>query len=147
MPVGTVTDGKITRLTDFSAFVELEPGMRVWSMSQISERVEKPSDVLTEDRWSGKGHKPQAEPRRIGLSIKEVEEEIRPERPATTNRSKTKQEEPLGGATIGELVGDILKQHELAGQADADSGEAESVGEESEQSGDDAAESGTGKDE
>lgn len=149
-PVGTVTDGKITRLTDFGAFVELEPGIEgLVHVSQISrERVEKPSDVLTEGQMvQVKVISLRQEQRRIGLSIKEVEEEIRPERPATTNRSKTKQEEPLGGATIGELVGDILKQHELAGQADADSGEAESVGEESEQSGDDAAESGTGKDE
>ncbi len=41
-------DGKITSLTDFGAFVELEPGLEgLIHVSQISnERVEKPSDVL-----------------------------------------------------------------------------------------------------
>ncbi|NLU41302.1 MAG: bifunctional 4-hydroxy-3-methylbut-2-enyl diphosphate reductase/30S ribosomal protein S1 [Firmicutes bacterium] len=135
-PVGTVTDGKITRLTDFGAFVELEPGIEgLVHVSQISrERVEKPSDVLKEGQMvQVKVISLRQEQRRIGLSIKEVEEEVRPERPSTTNRSKAKQEEPQGGATIGELVGDILKQHELAGQADADSGEAEAAGDSSEE--------------
>jgi ribosomal protein S1 len=41
--------GKVTSLTDFGAFVELEPGLEgLVHVSQISnERVEKPSDVLT----------------------------------------------------------------------------------------------------
>jgi len=41
-------DGKITSLTDFGAFVELEPGLEgLVHVSQISEeRVEKPTDVV-----------------------------------------------------------------------------------------------------
>lgn len=41
-------EGKVTSLTDFGAFVELEPGLEgLVHVSQIStERVEKPSDVL-----------------------------------------------------------------------------------------------------
>lgn len=46
--VGTEVTGKVARMTDFGAFVELEPGVdALLHVSQISkEHVEKPSDVL-----------------------------------------------------------------------------------------------------
>ena len=46
--VGNVVEGKVARMTDFGAFVELEPGVdALLHVSQISkEHVEKPSDVL-----------------------------------------------------------------------------------------------------
>jgi small subunit ribosomal protein S1 len=102
-PLGSTVKGKVTRLMDFGAFVELEPGIE--GLVHISEvahtRVRRPGDivqvgqevdvkVLTIDR----------EQQRIGLSIKaaqakpveesaaedeeEVVEEIRPPRPRTT---------------------------------------------------------------
>ncbi|MCR5835091.1 MAG: 30S ribosomal protein S1 [Lachnospiraceae bacterium] len=47
--VGNEVTGKVARMTDFGAFVELEPGVdALLHVSQISkEHVEKPSDVLT----------------------------------------------------------------------------------------------------
>ena len=47
--VGNVVEGKIARMTDFGAFIELEPGVdALLHVSQISRaHVEKPSDVLT----------------------------------------------------------------------------------------------------
>lgn|GEM_PF-47597 len=113
-PVGTVTDGKVTRLTDFGAFVELEPGIEgLVHVSQISRhRVEKPSDVLQEGQMvQVKVISLKLDQRRIGLSIKEVENEISSYRSNST--SSQKHEEPTSGATIGELVGDILKQHDF----------------------------------
>ena len=46
--VGNVVEGKIARMTDFGAFIELEPGVdALLHVSQISRaHVEKPSDVL-----------------------------------------------------------------------------------------------------
>ena len=46
--VGSEVKGKVARMTDFGAFVELEPGIdALLHVSQISrEHVEKPSDVL-----------------------------------------------------------------------------------------------------
>ena len=46
--VGNVVEGKVARMTDFGAFVELAPGVdALLHVSQISkEHVEKPSDVL-----------------------------------------------------------------------------------------------------
>ena len=47
--VGTVITGKVARMTDFGAFVELAPGVdALLHVSQISRaHVEKPSDVLS----------------------------------------------------------------------------------------------------
>ena len=46
---GNVVEGKVARMTDFGAFVELEPGVdALLHVSQISqEHVDKPSDVLS----------------------------------------------------------------------------------------------------
>ncbi|MEG0688861.1 MAG: S1 RNA-binding domain-containing protein, partial [Hungatella sp.] len=46
--VGNIVIGRVARMTDFGAFVELEPGVdALLHVSQISrEHVEKPSDVL-----------------------------------------------------------------------------------------------------
>lgn len=46
--VGTIIKGKVARMTDFGAFVELAPGIdALLHVSQISrEHIEKPSDVL-----------------------------------------------------------------------------------------------------
>ena len=48
MAVGSVVKGKVARMTDFGAFVELEPGVdALLHVSQISkDHVDKPSDVL-----------------------------------------------------------------------------------------------------
>ena len=46
--IGTVVTGRVARMTDFGAFVELEPGVdALLHVSQIArEHVEKPADVL-----------------------------------------------------------------------------------------------------
>lgn len=48
MPVGSVVEGEVVRVTDFGAFVELETGIEgLVHISELSEeRVEKPSDVI-----------------------------------------------------------------------------------------------------
>ena len=47
--VGTIVKGKVARMTDFGAFVEIEEGVdALLHVSQIAkERIEKPSDVLS----------------------------------------------------------------------------------------------------
>jgi ribosomal protein S1 len=47
--VGNIVTGKVARMTDFGAFIELEPGVdALLHVSQISkEHVDKPSDVLS----------------------------------------------------------------------------------------------------
>ncbi|MDO4262291.1 MAG: 30S ribosomal protein S1 [Eubacteriales bacterium] len=74
--VGNVVEGVVARMTDFGAFVELEPGVdALLHVSQISrEHVEKPSDVLKVGQeiqakvvdFNGEDHK-------ISLSMKALE--------------------------------------------------------------------------
>ena len=48
MPVGSVVEGEVVRVTDFGAFIELETGIEgLVHISELSEeRVEKPEDVV-----------------------------------------------------------------------------------------------------
>ena len=76
VPVGSTIKGTVVRLTDFGAFVQLEPDLdALCHVSQIStKRLEKPSDVLkVGDEVMAKVIKIQPESRRISISIKEVQ--------------------------------------------------------------------------
>jgi ribosomal protein S1 len=76
--IGGVYEAKVVNLTDFGAFVELEPGVEgLVHVSQISRRrVEKPSDELKVGEVRNvKLLDVDLENRRIKLSMKEVEEE------------------------------------------------------------------------
>lgn len=71
--VGNVVTGRVARMTDFGAFVELEPGIdALLHVSQISrEHVEKPSDVLkVGEEVTAKVVDFNPEDRKISLSIK-----------------------------------------------------------------------------
>jgi small subunit ribosomal protein S1 len=48
-PVGSEISGEITSVTDFGAFMRLEPGIEglIYSSELAAERVEKPSDVVS----------------------------------------------------------------------------------------------------
>ena len=71
--VGNIVRGRVARLADFGAFVNLEPGIdALLHVSQISsERVEKPSDVLkVGDEIVAKVTELNAADKKISLSIK-----------------------------------------------------------------------------
>ena len=73
---GSVVEGKVARMTDFGAFVELEPGVdALLHVSQISrEHVEKPSDVLSVGQViSAKVVDFNEDDRKISLSMKALE--------------------------------------------------------------------------
>jgi len=70
---GSIVTGKVARMTDFGAFVELEPGVdALLHVSQIArEHIEKPSDVLkTGQEVTAKVVDFNEEGRKISLSIK-----------------------------------------------------------------------------
>lgn len=74
--VGTVVTGKVARMTDFGAFVELEEGIdALLHVSQISiEHVEKPSDVLkVGQEITAKIVDFNDETKKISLSVKALE--------------------------------------------------------------------------
>lgn len=71
--VGTVVTGKVVRMSDFGAFVELEDGIdALLHVSQISgEHIEKPSDVLkVGDEVTAKVVDFNLEDHRVSISIK-----------------------------------------------------------------------------
>ena len=74
--VGNVVEGTIARMTDFGAFVELEPGVdALLHVSQISrEHVEKPADVLSVGQViTAKVVDFNGEDKKISLSMKALE--------------------------------------------------------------------------
>lgn len=74
--VGNIITGTVARMTDFGAFVELEPGIdALLHVSQISkEHVDKPSDVLKiGQEITSKVVELNTEDRKISLSIKAME--------------------------------------------------------------------------
>lgn len=74
--VGNVVEGKVARMTDFGAFVELEPGVdALLHVSQIArEHIEKPSDVLkVGEEITAKVVDFKKEDRKISLSIKALD--------------------------------------------------------------------------
>ncbi len=71
--VGNIVTGKVARMTDFGAFVELEPGVdALLHVSQIAkEHVEKPTDVLSVgEEITAKVVDFNEEEKKISLSIK-----------------------------------------------------------------------------
>ncbi|MCD7826712.1 MAG: 30S ribosomal protein S1 [Clostridiaceae bacterium] len=73
--IGSVVKGKVARMADFGAFIELEPGVdALLHVSQISkEHVDKPSDVLkVGQEIEAKVVDFKKEDHKISLSIKEL---------------------------------------------------------------------------
>lgn len=94
--VGNVVTGKVARMTDFGAFIELEPGVdALLHVSQIAkEHVDKPSDVLkTGQEITAKVVDFNEADKKISLSIK-----------ALLNEPKEAKEEPAEKETDSDVV-------------------------------------------
>ena len=98
--VGTTVSGRVARMTDFGAFVELEPGVdALLHVSQISrDHVEKPSDVLTVNQViEAKVVDLDVNEHKISLSMKALE-------PAAENTSEQKVDEDAESVDAPETV-------------------------------------------
>ena len=83
--IGTVVTGRVARMTDFGAFIVLEPGIdALLHVSQISNvHVEKPSDVLkTGETITAKVVDFKGPEKKISLSIKALLKDVEPEEEA-----------------------------------------------------------------
>ncbi len=83
--IGNVVTGRVARMTDFGAFIELETGIdALLHVSQISrEHIEKPSDVLkTGEEVTAKVVDFNLEDKKISLSMKALLEPVQEEKPA-----------------------------------------------------------------
>jgi len=77
-PEGKLVKGKVTKLVDFGAFIELEPGVEaLLHVSEISwEHVTRPGDVLKESQEvEAKVIKSDGAKRKIRLSLKELKQD------------------------------------------------------------------------
>jgi len=119
---GEKIDGKITKIVDFGAFMEVAEGIEgLIHISQLSQKhVETPDEIVEEgEERKAKIINIDPEQRRIGLSLKSIEEEINAKKAKKENKkttknkeSENKEEEQSSGTTIQELVGDIFDKDE-----------------------------------
>lgn len=104
--VGAAIEGKVTKVTDFGAFVELEEGIEgLVYVSELSEqRVEKPSDVVkVGDVVRAEVISLDTKERRIGLSMKKLKHtEERRDYQDYVNKHDKK-------TSLGDILGDQLK--------------------------------------
>ncbi len=106
--VGDIVEGKIVRLTDFGAFVEIEKSIEgLVHVSEISnEHVNKPADVLKAgDKVEIKILKIDEKNKKLSLSIKEAQGYSKTQE----SDNKHEKEPEAEGTTLGDLVGDKLK--------------------------------------
>ncbi|MCR4402244.1 MAG: bifunctional 4-hydroxy-3-methylbut-2-enyl diphosphate reductase/30S ribosomal protein S1 [Firmicutes bacterium] len=106
-PVGSIVTGKVTKLADFGAFVELEPGIEgLIHISQLAERrVSRPDEVVKPgDEVSVKVISVRPRDHRIGLSLREAQAEG--DRQAFKKYADKEEE---SGPTLGDVFGDLLK--------------------------------------
>jgi len=114
-PVGSIHSGKVVRVVDFGAFVELEKG---WDglvhISEISDkRISSPSEVIKEDEAVNvKVIKLDDQDRKIGLSIKQAQpHEGEKEKDRPREKEKTRKEtapQTNGKTTLGDVFGDTF---------------------------------------
>ncbi|MFW6269782.1 MAG: bifunctional 4-hydroxy-3-methylbut-2-enyl diphosphate reductase/30S ribosomal protein S1 [Bacillota bacterium] len=116
---GEVLTGKVTKLVDFGAFVEIEEGVEgLIHISQLSHRhVKTPDEVLSVgEEIEVKIINIDEEQKRVGLSIKELLEKPEPKAKPQTKKNVVKKdtddEENTSGVTIGDLVGNIFDKDE-----------------------------------
>ena len=129
---GSVVTGRIARMTDFGAFVELEPGIdALLHVSQIAqEHIEKPSDVLkTGQEVTAKITDFSEADKKISLSIKEL-------LPKKAEGEDAPAEEPAAEAPAEEAVTETPAAEEAPAAQEA--GTAEETAEDEEKSGEEA---------
>ena len=98
---GTIVTGKVARMADFGAFIELEPGIdALLHVSQISKKhVKKPSDVLKVGQvLDAKVVDFKDEEKKISLSRRDFEDDLVPDEKEVIIDDAAEQAETLAGA-------------------------------------------------
>jgi small subunit ribosomal protein S1 len=105
--IGRVVRGKITKVHDFGAFMELEPGVEgLIHVSEMSnERVNNPEDIVSEGQEvTAEIISVDREDRKIGLSLKHVAEGDSPDAISYLER------QGKSTASLGDVFGEQLKK-------------------------------------
>lgn len=111
---GDIKTGKVTKLTNFGVFVELEPGLEgLLHISELAdEKVESPEDVVkVGDDIEVKILRVDAGERKIGLSRKRLEDEEGQETPSEEAAAAPTRTRELRGGTGG-AAGQLIEMPE-----------------------------------
>ena len=109
-PTGAIVEGKITNVTDFGIFVQLEEGVEgLVHVSEISkEKINTPVGMYNVgDNLQVKVINVSSKDRKIGLSIKALDDE-----PGEDSIKDYKKKQASGPATIGDLLKEELESKE-----------------------------------
>ncbi|RMG43271.1 MAG: 30S ribosomal protein S1 [Acidobacteria bacterium] len=122
--VGDILEGKIVRLTDFGAFVELTEGVEglVHVSEMAHERIEKPSDRFQVGQTVRvKILRTDPDERKVGLSIKAALDELG-DRDLKTYQDQQEEARRASQITLGDLAGDLaaLKERQAGREEAAD---------------------------
>ncbi len=111
-PEGTVVSGKITNITDFGLFVEVEDGIEgLVHLSELSpKKVKNPNELYKEGQEvKASVIRVSAEERRLGLSIKQYLEEEEKKR---LQEQKKQDSTASHGSNLGDLIRQKLENGE-----------------------------------
>jgi small subunit ribosomal protein S1 len=120
-PVGAIVEGKITNVTDFGIFVQLEEGVEgLVHVSEISkEKISTPVGMYNVgDNLQVKVINVSSKDRKIGLSIKALDEDS-----DEGSLKDYKKKQPTGPATIGDLLKEELESKETSSKGEAKAAE------------------------
>jgi small subunit ribosomal protein S1 len=120
-PAGAIVEGKITNVTDFGIFVQLEEGVEgLVHVSEISkEKITTPVGMYNVgDNLQVKVINVSSKDRKIGLSIKALDEDS-----GEDSVKDYKKKQAAGPATIGDLLKEEMESKETSSKAEATSTE------------------------
>ncbi|MFW6179786.1 MAG: S1 RNA-binding domain-containing protein, partial [Desulfohalobiaceae bacterium] len=109
-PEGSEVQGRITNITDFGLFVEVEEGIEgLVHLSELSpKKVKSPSELFeVGQEVRAKVIRVSADERRLGLSIKQYQEELE-----RSEAQRTKQEAQTAGSNLGDLIRQKLENED-----------------------------------
>lgn len=116
-PVGAIVEGRITNVTDFGIFVQLEEGVEgLVHVSEISkEKINTPVGMYNVgDNLQVKVINVSSKDRKIGLSIKALDEDS-----DEGSLKDYKKKQPAGPATIGDLLKEELESKGTSSKEEA----------------------------
>jgi len=127
-PAGAIVEGKITNVTDFGIFVQLEEGVEgLVHVSEISkEKITTPVGMYNVgDNLQVKVINVSSKDRKIGLSIKALDADS-----SEDHLKEYKKKQAAGPATIGDLLKEEMESKETSSKVEAEAEAEEEVAEE-----------------
>ncbi|MFO7952398.1 MAG: bifunctional 4-hydroxy-3-methylbut-2-enyl diphosphate reductase/30S ribosomal protein S1 [Bacillota bacterium] len=119
---GQIITGKVTRIVNFGAFIEIKPSVEgLAHISQLADyHVKHPSEILTEgEEVEAKILEVKPKAKRISLSVKEAREEKAP-----PEKEKEAEEVEDGNVTLGDVFGNLFSNQEDAEEKETDTFQA-----------------------